>query len=61
MSPEERHWVPEADKAVRNIQEKYGTAVGYVLQCLQNALEVSKPLAVCEKCLKIGGCEHTKT
>lgn len=51
MNKREADWIKEAQEAIRNGDLPDAS------RCLEESLKVRTALTVCEKCLRIGGCE----
>lgn len=56
MNKREADWLESALTYLRSIPLRVDLAINDI----EEALKVRTILPVCEKCLKIGGCEHTK-
>lgn len=57
MNKREADWVQSAIDILAN-GEAQGVEVQQAISDLKEALKVRTIHTVCEKCLKIGGCEH---
>lgn len=57
MNIEEKALVVEA---IRLLGTPTPTALREAAELLRRSVKVRKALSVCERCLKIGGCEHVK-